>query len=287
MHIFYPIIIVLGFFTSYTDIKSQKIRNKHLFWGALFGLCIYAHLIITQNITPTIDLGSNLLLGIGLGLLLYFTDTWGAGDAKLFAVFCLLMPTEKYSHIFPFASIAIFVNVFVLSTLALLIVSINQLVKSEAQIFKMFFSLETFKRLKNSLFIILSLSWMFTPILSFLIPKVTMFLFMLIHYCFYSLIYSVLNKYPRNHSARGLILVSGLIARFYFQPEFFARASILPNIKITLYYTLSFHYLRSIITSENKNNKNMPFAPIIFLGTILANTEFLNSVLHILRVLRR
>ena len=99
MNILYSIIIILGFLTSYTDIKSRKIKNTHLLFAATAGLFAYIYLIINQIIIPDINFGLNLLLGIGIGAVLYFTDTWGAGDAKLFAVCCLLMPTEKYSKL--------------------------------------------------------------------------------------------------------------------------------------------------------------------------------------------
>lgn len=290
MYIFYPIIIVLGLFTSYTDIKFRKIRNKHLLFAAVTGLIVYTYLIINQKFILDIGLASNLLLGLGIGLLLYLTDTWGAGDAKLFAVFCLLMPTEKYSYILPFASIAVFICTFVLSLIAMLIFSIGHSVKTKTKIFNKIFLLSVLERLGISFGIIISVSWIIRPLLQNLIPKTTFFLYVVVMYSVYHILYTVLYRSIKNWHIGFIVFSFGFLTRLYFQPSDFIGVNMLATLKRTFLYCFTFACLRTILEkdkSNNDNEKHMPFAPFIFLGTLLANTNFLNSLLDILRILRR
>ena len=289
MYIFYPIIIVLGFFTSYTDITSRKIRNKHLLFAAILGLFVYAYLAIVRDSFLNLDLILNVLLGTGMGLLLYFTNTWGAGDAKLFAVFCLLMPTEKYAHIFPFASIVIFSNTFLLGILVMLLFSITDFVQGKTQLstlFKSIFSMSTVDRLLKSLLIVVCLGWIVPPLISAIFPAISGLPFVIILYFCYHIIRKVLGHIITNHYIALLIAIFGLLARFYFQHIESFGPNALASIKITLYYTIIFHCLHTILTSNDEKKNTVPFAPIIFLGTLLTNTNFLNSILHILKTLR-
>ena len=289
MYIFYPIIIVLGFFTSYTDIKSRKIRNKHLLFATVLGIVAYLYLIIDQKIILNISSTSNVLLGMGIGMLLYLTDTWGAGDAKLFAVFCLLMPTEKYAHIFPFASIVIFANTFLLGIFVMLLFSITGFVQSKTQLstlFKSIFSMSTADRLLESLLITVCLGWIVPPIMRTIFPAISSWsLFIILYFC-YHMLRKVLRRIITNYYMALIIAIFGLLARFYFQHSQSFGPNALISIKITFYYAISFHCLHTILTSNDEKKNTVPFAPLIFLGTLLANTNFLNSILDILRSLR-
>ncbi|MCK5083141.1 MAG: prepilin peptidase [Candidatus Omnitrophica bacterium] len=289
MYIFYPIIIGLGFFTSYTDIKSGKIRNKHLLFASVLGLIVYICLIITKSYTFNINHFSNILFGTGIGLLLYFTKTWGAGDAKLFAVFCLLMPTERYSHFFPFTSIVIFINIFLLSTFTMLFLSITRLFKARietVQMFKKFFSISTINLLIISLLTVVCLGWIVPPVIRIILPGVSGFICVIVLYFCYHIMYAFVDSLVKNYVVAFMVASSGLLARFYFHNINSIGTNPLNSIKITFCYTIFFHYLRIILTSNNEDAKNIPFAPLIFLGTLLTNTNFLNLVLNTLRSIR-
>jgi len=281
---FYPIIIALGLFTSYTDIKFRKIRNKHLFFATVLGLAAYIYLTADQKNALNSDLILNLLVGTGIGLLLYFTDTWGAGDAKLFAVFCLLMPIEKYSHILPYASIALFVNIFVLSTLVFLFLSIVQIINTNTPIFKTLFSADTLQNIGRSFAIIICLNWTFAPILHFLVPNVTLMLHIITMYFYYHMIHKILENRVDHTTFRTefSILGLGLLARLFFQPSDFIGINLVTTLKYTIAFTFIFHTMRVILetnTSNDEKKRNIPFAPLIFLGALLTNTNFLNSIM--------
>lgn len=288
MYIFYPVIIVLGILTSYTDIRFGIIRNKHLLFFIIIGLATYSYLFIIHHhsFSDGYRWILNLFLGMGIALLLYFTNVWSAGDAKLFAVFCLLMPTQKYSDIFPFASIVLFFNTFILGAVVVSLSSINRIVTSKTQIFHKIFSIESLKELGDSFYVIVCLAWISSFIVHRFMPEITGILRFLILYVSYHTINSAMHNYVKSRVVACVVYGLGILARFYIQPWYFTGASILHYIKITLCYTFSFHCLYTILASDNKDKENLPFAPILFLGTLLSNTNFLNTVMNLLMILR-
>jgi len=218
---FYPLIIILGVLSSYTDIKFRKIKNRHLFLAVLCGLIIYAYLITTHKIVLNTHLLINPILGLVIGYLLYFTRTWGAGDAKLFFVYALLMPTEKYSQIIPFPSFVLFINIFLVSTIAILILSVKQIKRNKGFILNKIFSFNALHKLAYSFLIIFTIGWPVSILTNLLRPYATTFLMVLILYLSYLFLYSMVNKFKRGYFI-SVIFGLGLILRFIIQPRDFA-----------------------------------------------------------------
>ena len=288
MFIFYPIILALGFFTSYTDIRFRKIKNKHLFIATILGVLAYAYLMVTQKGPPGANPIPNLLIGIALGVLLYLMNVWGAGDAKLFAVFCLLMPTEKYSHVFPFPAIAVFVNIFLISTFVMFLLSLTQTLNNKTQLLNSVFSLRNLDQLFLSFLIVISLSWAALPVLRILIPSSPYLLQVITLYMCYHFLYKAVT-FIRSKPLCITLFGFGLLARFFFQPSDFIGTNAIRILTWAIVYALMFHGLRIILTAnspEKESSQNIPFAPLIFLGTLLANTNFLNVTMDILRTVR-
>lgn len=288
MAIFYPIILALGFFTSYTDIRFRKIRNKHLLVATIFGLLAYAYLMVTQKGPPGANPIPNLLLGIAIGALLYLISAWGAGDAKLFAIFCLLMPTERYSHLFLFPAITVFINIFLLSTFVMLLLALTRTLNNKVHLFNNVFSFRNLDQLLLSFLIVISLSWAALPILQILIPNSPYLLQVIILYICYHFLYKMVTR-PHSELLCRTLFGFGLLARFLYQPSDFAATNAANILTKTILYAIPFHGLRIISTAnslDREYNKNIPFAPLLFLGTLLANTNFLNVTMDILRCIR-
>jgi Flp pilus assembly protein protease CpaA len=111
-----PIILFLGIITSYTDIKNNKVKNKHLLIVILLFLIvniIYFNLGILS--IEYIQLISNFIIAFIVGYLLWHVAIWTSGDAKLFIVYSLLLPFSIYqnSYVPFFPSIVILINTFV------------------------------------------------------------------------------------------------------------------------------------------------------------------------------
>ena len=286
--LFYPIIIILGIITSYTDIKFRKIKNRHLFLCGLFGLIIYIYLITNHQILLNAKLLLNPIFGLAIGYLLYFTHTWGAGDAKLYFVYSLLMPTEKYSQIIPFPSILLFINIFLLSTIAILILSLKHIIENKNFILNKVFSLNALYKLVYSFLIVFTIGWPISILSNLLKPYLTTLSMVLILYFSYLFIYQIVNKLKKKRLI-FVIFGVGLIFRLIIQPQDFTLFHLLFYIKAMVSYTLLF-YILGIIFELNKSNAServIPFAPLMFLGTLAANSNLMYMAMQVLNIARR
>jgi len=289
MFILYVIILTLGFMTSYTDIRLRIIKNNHLILAIFFGGIVFLNLIATNQILFSMNLVWNLLIGLAIGLILYFSDTWGAGDAKLFIVYCLLMPTEKYSKILFFPSIAIFANIFLVSTVGILVLSFKDIINDRIRIVKRIFSLDMLNVLGRSFLIIFSLKWIIESIVNFFIPQAIFYISMLILFILYIVIKRALEKYKGNRVVPA-ILALGFVMRFFVFTLEFNIESFFYYLKNTSFYAFLFYLISSVFDlkeSEDKEIKRIPFAPFMFFGTILTNTDFINWIINILKAIRK
>jgi len=300
MFILYTIILILGLAASYTDIKSQKIKNKHLVLAILAGCAALSYMITTRQLDFNLHIIWNILIGLGIGLILYFADLWGAGDAKLFAVLCLLTPVGQYPKFVMFPSIAVFVNVFLISFLVIAITCVKEIFRNPQKIFKQFFSIPTLSLLGKSFLIIFSINQLVKSSVHFLIPKSTNFITAGFLFISYKIIKMQIRKI-RNRFALVFIFSSGLLFNAVFYPEIFQTANLVIQLKRVSTYTLLFYVIHLIfdldqspdnkqplsITKETSEARMIPFAPLMLVGTLLTNTHFLNWTTQLIRTLKR
>lgn len=286
---FYPIIIALGIITTYTDAKFKKIKNNHLIIATILGIAVYTYLFLTNELTPDIYLLINPLLGLTLGFLLYFAGIWAAGDGKLFAVYCLLMPVQKYSFIVPFPSIIMLINIFVLSSLAIIILSFNQILQSFDRIFNKTFITKTAIDLAKSFLIIFSLKWVTAPLIKFLMSFLIPFVVVIILYLAYALIYRLIQQI-KDQKMLLVVLSAGILGRYFYQPSSFTLPEFLQTVRITLLYTFVFYLLFNIFElnkPQGEQKRTIPFSPLMFAGTLMANTNFLAWVILLLQKIKK
>jgi Flp pilus assembly protein protease CpaA len=97
---FLPVILTLGIFTSYEDIKNGKIRNRHVATAMVLSIAIHCLLAIFNVIGQAQILYSllNVFLAIAVGAAVWHFNAWSAGDAKLYVAFISLVPFSNYKH---------------------------------------------------------------------------------------------------------------------------------------------------------------------------------------------
>jgi len=286
---FYPTLILLGIATTYTDIRFQKIKNWHLAIAAGAGILTYLYLILTGAMQLTIALALNPLVALILGFILYTTGVWAAGDGKLFTVFCLLMPTENYADLIPLPSLIVFIAVFLIASLFLLLFSFGRIAKKRAMLTNKVFWKAILGGMCKSYVIIFSLSWLIIRLTDPLKPYINMFLLTVILFLCYTSLYRLLQKVPNVALTTG-ILVSGIVLRSIFEPYIFTYPVILNVLKVAAVYTLVFFFLNSLLVligSGDHKERRVPFAPLMFAGTLAANTGFLYWFMELLKNLRR
>lgn len=141
--LFLPIVLFIGLVTSYEDIKYGRVRNKWIRLGLIWGLVVIAfffvwyfiaspishfyysriaHLpvdasrpVFTVSLTYLGKVVLNAAIALMVAFLMWRFDAWGAGDAKLFFVFSLLLPLKYYwkSYLPLFPSFVLLTNIFI------------------------------------------------------------------------------------------------------------------------------------------------------------------------------
>jgi len=122
-------LLLIGFFTSYSDIKYGKIKNSYLKIGFIYICCLYFFLFIysqyflhANNYKYLLGLLLNSSICLIVGYLLWHFNLWAAGDAKLLVIYSLLIPLETYinNYISYFPSLIILIDTITLIVIFLL-----------------------------------------------------------------------------------------------------------------------------------------------------------------------
>jgi hypothetical protein len=126
-----PIILFIGFITSFEDFKEFKIKNKWVIFGLSYAFLIYFFVFIFNQLhllNPWLNLNFdkwciNFIISSLTAYLLWNFKMWGAGDAKLFICFAALIPVGQYSRVYfnhYFASFSLLVAIFIPATIFLI-----------------------------------------------------------------------------------------------------------------------------------------------------------------------
>ena len=124
----YILIAVTGALTIYTDVKEGKIKNAHLAAILAATIALYCVFIATGALKLSLTIITNALAGLVLGFILYTLHTWKAGDAKLFFLYSLLLTQNKNSYVLLLPCFALFANIFLISFIALIPLSLKDLI---------------------------------------------------------------------------------------------------------------------------------------------------------------
>ena len=296
IYYFYPIIIALTLITSFTDIKTHLIKNKHLLCAITASLFVYAYLFASGKVKPTPILLLNPLLALGIGFSLYWTKAWGAGDAKLFTTYAILLPANRYSHIFYFPCFSMFLNIFLISTVFILFFTLNQILSHRKTILKDVFSLKTVRLFSHSLAIMFSITWMVWPLLHSKNVSIPPSLMLLILFLLYKIIFKLISGIKSNRALFILVCIAGVLLRFFFQPDSFQVFAILQYIKSLLAFTVLFIALEAILkslktdqdkkTADNGKPSLISFAPFMGIGALTANTQIIALAINFMNSLK-
>ncbi len=289
-----PIIVVLGIATSCTDIEFKTIRNRHLLLALGFTGLVYIYLVLTSRLVIDFMLIGNACLAASLGFILYLLRVWGAGDGKLFFVYSLLIPAGKLSLIFVFSCLELFINIFIVSLVSLALFSLPQAVKNYRLIFKNLFALAVLKNALLRILIVFAFGWiLFSAIGKLNLPLPLFFTFMLIFILYRlagNLIVKAKKTIPRRFQlpAFFILIISGLILKKMIIPETFSLRVMLNYSKYILFFTFLAHILGTVISlKKDTGSKRIAFAPFMFAGAILANTEFLSIIIRFFVLLKK
>lgn len=288
IYYFYPIIIVLALITSFTDIKIHRIMNKHLLLAIITALLVYAYLFATGKLKPGFLLLLNPLFALTIGFILYWTKTWGAGDAKLFATYSILLPVTSYSRFFLLPCLSMFLNIFLISTVFILLLTFKQTFDHRKTILKDIFSLKTIGLFSKSLAIMFSITWIAWPLIhsvNFPIPE---FLMVIILFLLYKIIFKLVNGIKSSLLLFVSVCVTGALLRYIFQPDYFKIAAIFQYTKSLLFFTIIFYTLEAVLRSfKDEQKSKVAFAPFMGLGALTSNMHIIAIAINIITSLMR
>lgn len=146
--LFLPGIISIGILSTWSDIKTGKVKNNLIKKGFLYGLVIYSFLFAWTiarkysgflsiflgktyylGFNYFIDLTINTAIALIVGIILWKLDFWAAGDAKLFALFSFLIPLTFYSRdkIVYFPSFILLLNIYMVSFFFLIFIGFSKI----------------------------------------------------------------------------------------------------------------------------------------------------------------
>lgn len=132
---FLPGLIVLGIATSYTDIKSGLILNKHLTYGIIYGIFINIIIMLFTNINFAgyKDYLFNFIFSIIIGFIFWKIGLWTAGDGKLYAVMNMLSPPNiiESGYLGTMYGITFLTNTFIILTVIFIVKTIKKISKNE------------------------------------------------------------------------------------------------------------------------------------------------------------
>ncbi|MCX5709744.1 MAG: prepilin peptidase [Candidatus Omnitrophica bacterium] len=282
---YYPAILILGAVTSYTDLKFNTIRNKHLAYAFLYGIILFASLSFLDALPLQPDkFLANILISIIIAFALYASRLWSAGDAKLFIAFSLLLPVNRYGRLFFFPCLAIFANIAIIGTIAVMATEIVRFAGKPLAGIKKAFSKSNCLMFLNSLAIIFCLTWTAPVFLSRILalnPLVELIILCVSYY----LIYAFMNKMRKYSVLIVLVFALGLAARYLCQPGLFGSPAILfEQLSLSAKFSLLFVILRGVFLDNVKvkpesSPDRLPYALFMFLGTILVNSDLIAFII--------
>lgn len=286
---FTPLILFLGIRSSYFDLRYKIIRNVDLLFVLIAATLIYLYLIIWQIVEIDLFLlFCNFTIALGITLILYLTDAWGSGDAKLFFVFCYLMLALPPSKAIPFSSLLIFINASLISMSALLVLTVERVIRDRGNFDLFSFVRDMAKKILRSFFILFGITWMIPPLLKPFNSYLSSLAMLVILYLSYVFIYKAIGLF-KNSKLFLLVVVSGLLLRLIILPMDFDAGTILLYGRRVFGYSLVFYLLNTIFALNGKTSDDpgkLACAPYIFLGTILVNTDFIYYVMRLFDKLR-
>ena len=131
---FLPGILALGIITSYTDIKSGKIKNKIVFGAIIYAILANILISFVMPVTKEYMVHSfwNPASALIIGFIMWHMRLWTAGDGKLFVAFSALIPLSIYSLGYQkyIPSFTLLINIFIPALLIMVVFMIFKIKKS-------------------------------------------------------------------------------------------------------------------------------------------------------------
>lgn len=273
------LIFITGIVTSITDCRYRKISNYYLISTAGCIGIVYVITFIGNKGIP-IPLLVNVVVAVALGLLCYQQRIWRGGDAKLFILYALLMPATGYERMIPWSCITLFCYAFMAGALFLLPRELKKLIINRRVFFNGVSAVALLMNVKRALLQFTCIMWIVAPLLTLVGVRnpVIAFVIYFVLACTLREIQAFL-KFPLN----VVFLSTGVLLRILISPDFIFHFQWLSYVlNVSLFAFLS-AITNQIVKNQQDSQDRIPFAPFLFMGTLLSYTPLTGLLLMLKR----
>lgn len=278
------LIFMTGALTIYTDLTKKKIYNHHLAVLAFLGLAVLAWLAVLgkEDILPHLAAGALAFL---IGWFLHHLNVWRGGDAKLFSVYALLMPSLGPVN-GPFApAVGLFACSFIAGMIILLPVFIKDMATNRRAIVQSLLSPVKLRAMAQAAIRVVMFSWVLYPLLD--LTHVTSPLVILTaSYLIFSWGCAMLQRYNMAQFFRINVLeisvgfLLGVALRWWLFPDSLSLFSLTRYMAMTALSIVLSTGIYTTFEHFKDYHQRVCFAPLLFLGCLLSYTPFLPGLMQ-------
>lgn len=277
--IFDFVIFLVGLVTIYTDLKENKIHNHHLGLGIILAAAglLYSAFWSKASLPEHV---MNGIIAFVIGYVFYYLELWKGGDAKLYALYALLMPGLPQGSPVVCAAIHLLACSFIIGSILLLPFLIKDIAVHSDSL-RHFFSITTLFRTVR---ITILYSWGLFPLYYFGAKWHLPAFVLLTTFVVFNVAHHVFQKMDMEHHAlyalRAVVILTGFFTRLWMDPHSLTpTVLIISLLKITAYSTFFTLLYRSLEFFKQRHER-IAFAPLLFTGCVLSYTPFLALILH-------
>jgi len=286
--IFFPIILIIGALTTFTDLKSKKIYNQHLVIGAIIGIIVTAYSALFKQEQILFHIFNGFAAFI-IGFILHRFSLWRGGDAKLFTLYAFLMPIPAYAHSPCPNVVSLFACSFIAGMIILMPVFIKDILIHHKIILNDLLLPVKLNALAQAIVSMALLSWILFPV--YYLARITnhVIILMITFLIFNSMYPSVKKEVNKNFLIdifkRGffkiiLYTVLGFLLRLWLAPNYLSFPAITRFIMMITLSAVISTCIRTTFDHFKDYHERVPFAPLLFIGCLLSYTPFLTRLMH-------
>ncbi len=284
------VIFLIGSLTIFTDVKFQKIHNKHLALGGLLSI-IPLSLSIIYAYDNALYHCINGLIAFIVGFILFKFEFWRGGDAKLFVLYAFLMPIPENSPV-PFPCVtSLLACSFILGMIIISPFLLKDILVNHKTIVNALFLPDQRQRMFFAAIWVLLYSWVIFPIYYFAritnIAIIIPFSFILFNRKYKQKSKIIQNFIPtflkKNWFEIPGCIVLGFLMRLWLAPYLLTWQEVTHSIYIILLSLLASTFMHVTFSCVKEYQDRIPFAPLLFMGCLMSYTPFLTLITHLAR----
>lgn len=242
-------LLLVGFLSIFTDIKKKKIYNKVIFFGFVLGVILFLYFLINNyNGAYLVSMLTNFFISLFISYVLWFLNCWSAGDAKLFSLFCFLLPLSFYENSnYPFfPSFNILINLFIPVIIFLVFLSLVDVFKARNFNIKKCFDFSV-SFIKAS-FIYIALFLIFKKIFGVFLSENYLF-FQTFYFIFMFSTIKIVKNFLEKHFFLNYLLIFSTIG-FCFYLLFTGEESLVKTVFFRVYIFLAAIFLLRVLINN-------------------------------------